>query len=296
MGRWRALGPIVLALVIAGVGSYFIYSWMQQQARVSNGKPAPEKAEKTESIKVVVANVNMVPGTKITSEMVRTEDYLKHSAPPDHFADSASLVGRITIDPLKSGEPIIESRLASIDIKTGGVSALIAEGKRAVAIGGDKVLGLSGFVYPGNRVDVLVTWADVETEEEITKTILENVLVLATGTLMQKNEKGDAAPVDVYTLELTPEESEILTIARNQGKIQLALRSPVDGGTVITQGATHDKAMNYLLSKLNLPPKPKASLTPAEPLVPVRIYRPAPAKPKITVEIVSNGQLTKQTF
>jgi len=296
MGRWRALGPVFLALVIAAVGSYFIYSWMQQQTRVVKEGPAPVDKDKTEIIKVATAAVDMMPGTKLTSDMISTEDFLKKTVPPGHFTDTANVVGRVTINPIKVGEPIVEQRLASIDIKTGGVSALVSEGKRAVAVGGDKVLGLSGFIYPGNRVDVLVTWNDPETELEITKMVLENVLVLASGTLMQKNDKGDAAPVDVYTLELTPEESEIITLTRNLGKIQFALRNPIDAGTVLTKGATYDVAMSHLLAKLNLPPKPKTPVLPTEHVAPIKVYRPAPVKPKVTVEIISNGQITKQTF
>ncbi len=294
MGRWKALGPVSLALVIAVLSSYFIYSWMQKPARVPEVVVTSVET-KADVVKVAIAAVDMVPGTKLMPEMIRKEEFLVKSLPSGHFTDPAVLVGRVSIAPLKANEPIIEHRLAPIDIKTGGVSVLVHEGKRAVAIGGDKVAGLSGFIYPGNRVDVLVTWKDQETEDEITKIVLEDMLVLASGTLMQRNDKGDAAPVDVYTLEVTPEEAEIITLTRNQGKIQFALRNPVDSGSVLTKGATHDTSMNYLLTKLNLPQKSEFPERLAVG-VPVRVQHSAPDKPVITVEVISNGQLTKHQF
>jgi pilus assembly protein CpaB len=231
--------------------------------------------------------------------MIKKGDFLNKSLPPGRFTDPAALVGRVAIAPLKANEPIIEHRLASIDIKTGGVSALVSGGKRAIAVGGDKVIGLSGSIYPGNHVDVMVTWKDPlnsETESEITKIVLENVLVLASGTLMQRNDKGDAAPVDVYTLEVTPEEAEILSLARNQGKIQFALRNPVDSGSILTNGATYDVAMTHLLAKhgpLKPVVRPDKTITQS---VPVKSKHIISTKPRSIVEIINNGQLTKLQF
>lgn len=295
MGRWKALGPIFLAMVIAAVGSYFIYNWMQQHAKAPRMNEAVASG-RSEVIPVAVAAVDMIPGTKLTSELIKTTDFLKNSLPPGYFTDPFALVGRVAIVPLKVNEPIIEHRLASIDIKTGGVSALVQEGKRAVAVGGDKVIGLSGFIYPGNRVDVMVTWEDPKSESEITKVVLENMLVLASGTMMQKNDKGDAAPVDVYTLEMTPEEAEIISLVRNQGKIQFALRNPMDSGSILTKGATYDSAMTHLLAKAGFhkPIMPAQLLE--KPKAPVQYNRPVPVKPKITVEVISEGQLTKKQF
>jgi pilus assembly protein CpaB len=283
------MGPIFLALVIAAAGSFFIYSWMQRQAApkvVANVVP-----DMANIVQVTVAAVDMIPGTKISAEMVKKEGFLINSLEPGHFTDPAALVGRVSISPIKANELILEHRLASIDIKTGGVSALVTEGKRAVAVGGDKVIGLSGFIYPENRVDVLVTWKDPGKDEEITKVILDNVRVLASGTLMQKNDEGEAAPVDVYTLEVTPEEAEILSLIRNQGRIQFALRSPVDVGTIATKGATYDVAMTHLSPKSTGPQKPPVLDKPA-PLVP----KPQPAKPMVTVEVIQEGQITKHQF
>jgi pilus assembly protein CpaB len=119
------------------------------------------------------------------------------------------------------------------------------------------VLGISGFIKPGNRVDVLVTLK--HGKKETTKIVLENVLVLASGKEIQENDKGNPSPVDVYTMEVTPEEGEKLTLAASKGKtpeegekltlaaskgkLQFALRNVTDTETVLTRGATVDKTL-----------------------------------------------------
>ena len=138
---------------------------------------------------------------------------------------------------------ITEHKLAPNTIETGGVSAVLKPGKRAIAVKGDKVIGISGFINPGNRVDVLVTIDDPKKKEEKTKTILENILVLATGTQIQENDKGEPAPVDVYTLEVDPEDGEKLALAAAEGRVQLALRSTLDTETVLTTGVTIPKML-----------------------------------------------------
>lgn len=147
---------------------------------------------------------------------------------------------------MSSNEAITESRLAPRDIRTGGVSAILDEGMRAVAVPGNRVAGISGFIQPGNRVDVLVTMTDPGTQQDVTKLILENVPVLATGTQIQHNAGGEPAPVDVYTLKVSPQDSEKLTLAASRGNIQLALRNILDMESVLTPGARADNTLTSL--------------------------------------------------
>jgi len=294
MGKLKALIPIALALVIAVVGSVYIYNWMQQQTSPERAAEEVRMVERPETVNIAVAAVDVSAGTRLTSEMIKTQEYLKKGLPSGHFTDAESLRGRIALAPLRMNEPIIEHRLAPVDVRTGGVAALISEGKRAVALGGDKVIGISGFIHPGNRVDVMVTWQDPDTEEQITKRILENVLVLATGTQMQETERGTTAPVDVYTLEVTPEESEILTHIRNQGRIQLALRSPIDSEPVLTAGATSRVSMRHLeaLAGMNQQVAEKEEEPNIEPLPVARASNPS----GIIVEVIQGGQLREMEF
>jgi pilus assembly protein CpaB len=219
MTNWKASLPIMLALIIAVTGSVFLYQWLQSQ---TSPKEVVQVNQMTEAVPVCVATADLAWGTQIKPEMIKTVPFLKDSLPSGYFSKPGDLIDRVLVS----------------DIRTGGVSAVVNHGKRAIAVKGDKVIGIAGFILPMNRVDVLATLQDPRTKSEVTKTVLEDVLVLATGTQIQKNEKGDPAPVDVYTLEVTPEEGEKLALAAAEGKLQFALRNVTDGTKITTTGAT----------------------------------------------------------
>ena len=174
---------------------------------------------------------------------------------------------------------MVEHRLAPNSIKTGGVSAVLESGKRAVAVKGDKIIGISGFINPGNRVDVLVTLEDPKTKLDKTKVVLENIPVLATGTQIQRNEKGEPAPVDVYTLEVTVEEAETLALAASQGKLQFALRNITDAKPVLTKGTTISQTLASLSMK---EAKQKAT------------GKWRPRSNSVTVEVIKGNDLKKK--
>jgi pilus assembly protein CpaB len=230
----RVIVPILLAVFIALVGSFLTYRWVKLQVQPS--PEAPERAADTVSI--AVAAVDLPWGKQLAREDLLEERYLKDSLPPGCFTSLEKVQGRVLVFPIKANEPVLESRLAPITIETGGVAAIVEPGKRAIAVKGDKVIGLSGLIRPGNMVDVLVTVKDPGKKRQVTKLVLQNIPVLATGQQLNEGGKGEASPVDVYTLEVTPEEGEKLALADAQGKLQLALRNAMDTETVLTKGAT----------------------------------------------------------
>jgi len=242
MGRWKAIIPIGLALGIAMAGSYHLYNWLETRSTVSTVEAMPTLPVSP----VAVAVMDLKIGTKISEEMLSTARYLQESIPPGAYVNATDLTGRVVISPIKKDEPILDSRLASSDVTSGGIAAVVKEGKRAVSVKGNKVIGISGLINPMNHVDVLVTIEDPKTEKEVTKMVLENILVLATGTEMQSDGKGQPAPVDVYTLEVTPEEGESLALASSKGTLQFALRNSKDKETVLTEGATVERALTSL--------------------------------------------------
>jgi pilus assembly protein CpaB len=248
MRKWKTFIPVLLSLVIATSGSLYLYRYIKE-------KTAPPKVIKIQSnaVPIAVAAVDLNWGTKLTPEMIKSAPFFEESLPSGYFTDVSALQDRVLIAPLKRGEPIVEHRLAPVTVKTGGVSAILAPGKRAIAVKGDKVIGISGFINPGNRVDVLVTLKNPRTKVEKTKMVLDNVLVLATGTQIVRNEKGEPAPVDVYTLEVTPQEGEKLALAASEGKLQFAMRNLTDSEQVLTHGAT----IAGTLASLTPKPKPK---------------------------------------
>ena len=244
MTRWKAFIPVALALAISIAGSGLLYKWLKTQT----GPKETVKVE-SEAVPVPVAAADLPWGTKIKSEMIKTIPFLKESLPEGYVPDANALMGRVLIAPLKTNDPVTEHRLAPTSVTVGGVSAVIKPGKRAIAVKGDKVIGISGFILPGNRVDVLVTMTNPRTKSEVTKLVLENVPILATGTQIQENGKGEPAPVDVYTLEVAPEEGEKLALAATRGKLQFALRNITDTETVRTRGATIPQTLASLSQK-----------------------------------------------
>ena len=166
MGRLKALIPIALALIVATGGSVFLYKWLKI-------KTTPGEVVKVESeaVQVVVATVDLPWGTKLQKEMLKTVPYLKESLPDGYQSNPDLLEGRVVLSPFKASEAVLEYRLAPESVTVGGVSAVIKPGMRAVAVKGDKVIGISGFIQPGNRVDVLVTLKDPNTKNETTKMV-----------------------------------------------------------------------------------------------------------------------------
>jgi pilus assembly protein CpaB len=232
MGKLRSLIPLGAATIIALIISILIYGYLQKKTQV--------KEVIIETLPVAVAANDLSWGTTLTKEKIKKVDFLKGSLPEGFSSDPDSLVGRVLIYPVKANEPIFESRLAPNNVKTGGVAAVISSKKRAVAVKVDKVIGVSGFIHPGSRVDVLITLTTGKTYHPVTKIILENLLVLAAGSEM-KEKKGfeeRSSTTDVITLEVTPEEAEKLAMAAAEGKIQLALRNFNDTEDVFTPGTT----------------------------------------------------------
>jgi pilus assembly protein CpaB len=298
MGKWKAVIPIVVALVIASGGSLFLYRWLQAKAQPTE---TVEVAE-TKAVPVAVAAANIPWGTKLKRDMIKTAPYLTESLPTGYSSDRGKLEGRVAIAALRRNEPITEAKLAPTSVAAGGVSAIITPGKRAIAVKGDKVIGLSGFILPGNFVDVLVTWTDPRTKTEVTKTVLERIPVLATGTEMQEDDKGNTAPVDVYTLEVTPEQGEKLALAATEGKIQFALRNVTDTGSVLTKGATIPETLGSIrVAEASRASAPKAVKKRPKVRKSTKVVRkttntPKPQKRMITVEVIQGDKVSEQDF
>jgi len=282
MGRWRAVVPIVLALVVAVVASFLLYKWMKKQT-------APKKVAEVKTIQVVVAEVDLHPGMKLKPEMMKTVSYLEESLPAGHFLSPEKIAGRVVITPMKRQELILESRLAPTTVKEGGMAAILKPGKRAVSIAGNKVLGSSGLINPGDRVDILLTAGDKN------KTVFENVLVLATGPQLRRNPEGKPSPVNVYTLEVTPEQGEKIILAANSGKIHFALRSVLDTDTVLTTGATH-KEILAAYRPVDPSERVKSKEVLKEGVTPRGAGRAAPAQKGFTLEVIKGLNRQIKTF
>jgi len=268
----KALLQLGIALVFALVAGVLIFNWV---SGVKGKVVAPAVAN---TVSVVVAKVDMKRGVKLTEEMVETREYTKDSRPSGAFSDPAKLAGRVLSTNVGTNEAVTAMKLADESVLGGGVSALIEPGKRAMAVKGNAVMGLSGFVRPGDRVDVIVSMTVGKNDDPVTKLVLERVKILATGTQLQPpNEEGKTASVDVYTLELSPEQSERMALASTQGTLHFALRNEQDEAKILTTGSNVQKTLAALR------PKPK--------VVP-RKYR----KNRTKVEVITGGSKTSVRF
>jgi pilus assembly protein CpaB len=152
--------------------------------------------------------------------------------PAGAFQDPIQLQGRVLARSLVKGEAILESALLPVGAAA-GLDSLIDESARAVSVQVDQFIGVAGFVQPGSRVDVLSTFKPVGSDDSsassVTRAVLQNVRVLAVNTLLERS--GEASPeLQVVTLEVSPEEAQVLAHAVTEGPIKLALRNPKDEG------------------------------------------------------------------
>ncbi len=299
MGKNKALVILGIGVLIALAASLFTYSWLQKKGRV--------EAQTFETSSVVVASYDLPWGTVLTADMIKLAPFLKKSLPEGHFTNTTQVAGRTLLQPIKANEPIFDSRLAPTGAQGGGVAAVITVKKRAMAVKVDKVVGVSGFIHPGNRVDVLVTLQLGKVATPITKTVLENMLVLATGTEIEKSGKPEKpSQVDVITLEVTPEEGEKLALAASEGKLQLALRNSADTGEVVTKGTTFPVLIGSYsfagqvsqANKDEQPAKPRKQVAKKQVTQPSRPTQPAPPPPRptVSVELVKGGTISSVNF
>jgi pilus assembly protein CpaB len=232
MERFRGPIMVVGALVLAVITTFLIYNWLQKQR--------PKKEVPKVMQPVVVAAINLYWGTKLSPEVLKVVSYSKESLPSGFYSSIEEIKDKVLITSIAVNEPILVSKLAPEGTKA-GLYGVIKKDKRAMSVKVNEVIGVAGFIYPGSHVDVLVTMRPLSSEEgpvgPVSKIILQNIPVLAAGTKMEVKE-GEAVPVSVVTLEVTPEQAEKLALAANKGKIRLALRNILDDKPVVTKGVS----------------------------------------------------------
>jgi pilus assembly protein CpaB len=207
--------------------------------------------------------------------MVKTGDAL----PADVISNPDDVIGRGLIMPVIQNEPILPMKLAPKGAGA-GLPPVIPPGFRALSVRVNEVIGVAGYVLPGTRVDVVATVSPTSQQIDMTsKVILTNVLVLAAGTKIDRQtDKDKPIPVTVVTLLVNPEEAERLTLASSEGKIQLALRNPLDRETPSTRGVRPSALLGPVPIVRAWKPRPTQATAKAEP-APV-------SQPPMTVEMI----------
>jgi pilus assembly protein CpaB len=190
-------------------------------------------ARNSSTVKVVVATKDIPLGARLDASMLKVVEWPQANALTGSFKDAGALEGRVVKMTLVHGEPVIEAKLAPQGA-SGGLAASITEGRRAITVKVNEVVGVAGFALPGNYVDVLVNMKE-DHEKPISKIVLERILVLA---IAQEATRDDTKPkvVNAVTLEVTPEQAERLDLARSVGTLSLVLRNQVDTQASVTGG------------------------------------------------------------
>jgi pilus assembly protein CpaB len=229
MDRQRMLIIFGAAWVSAALLTWFLYA-----------RTKAPKEEKT--AKIVAAARDLPMGTKIGESDVHVVTVLGRNAPRSALTSTAQAIGRAVVYPISANEPVTSARL-SLTSGAEGVAAILPEGTRAVSVTFNDTTGASGLIQPKSRVDVLYTRTG-NVYETLTVTLLEDVEVLSVGRQTEIARQDDAKAKKstttvgsstanrTATLVLTPEQVQKLELARNNGRISLSLRNPLDRSTI----------------------------------------------------------------
>jgi pilus assembly protein CpaB len=276
MARMRVFVVLALALTAGAVLAFGTYNYIQ--------KTPVQAAAAVATTPVVVAATDLDLGATLTKDDVRVIQWPNSALPQGVIKDPNEVVDRGLVLPVLQNEPILPLKLAPKDAGV-GLPPVITPGLRAVSVRVNEVIGVAGYVVPGTRVDIVVTMSPTNKQEETTsKVILTDVQVLAAGTKIERDtEKGKPIPVNVVTLLVNPDESERLTLAATEGKIQLALRNPLDRDNPQTKG---------IRPAMLLGTAPPVRQTPRALPVQAKVVQAAPDAP--TVEIIRGDKRARE--
>jgi pilus assembly protein CpaB len=273
--RSRIFAVLAIAILAGGGLAYGTYNFMQNQ---------PVKQVNTPTQPVVVAAGDLQLGAEIKKEDLQVVQFPAGKTPEGTCAKVDEVVGRGLIVPIVKNEPILKAKLASKEAGS-GLPPVIPEGMRAVSVRVNEVVGVAGYVLPGNRVDVVATASPTEARADTTsKVVLSNVQVLTAGTRMEQGQdQSKPVQVTVVTLLVYPEQAERLALASTEGKIQLALRNPLDQGAPTTPGIK----TSGLMGSVAAPARQSASAGASRPRAAQPVTQTVPAAaPMPTVEMI----------
>jgi len=231
MFQRRGILLVAVSLVLGSVAALAANSWVNQRLAAD---------AEGDATAVVVAAMDIPYGTKVSGRHLRITNLPPDSVPAGAFKDLAGIEGMVATVEVSQGEVLLQTRFA--DHETGStLAALVSKNMRAVTVRVDDVVGVAGFLLPGNRVDILATKTDRRSNRASAETILRDIKVLAVDQTAA-TENNDPIIVRAVTLELSPIQSEELLKAKEEGKIQLTLRNPLDEQVAEVEPAIVKKA------------------------------------------------------
>jgi pilus assembly protein CpaB len=280
--RNRIFAVLALAILAGGGLAYGTYNAINGQAPKTVNAPTDP---------VVVASTDLVLGTELKKDDVTVVNFPKGGAPEGSFSSPGDLIGRGVIVPMVKNEIVLPAKLAPKEAGV-GLPPIIQQGMRAVSVRVNEVIGVAGYVLPGSLVDVLATASPTDQHADMTtKVILSKVQVLTAGTrLEQDQEKGKPMQVTVVTLLVYPDQAERLALASTEGKIQLALRNPLDQGTPETPGIRPATLLGLVkVAPVKSPSAPRKATGPVTNTAPAAAQLP-------TVEMIRGDKRTAEVI
>lgn len=280
--RLRSILTLFLALVLGGVAVLLARAWLERaEPKVVAAQPEQPAMQLT---KIVVARTTLFFGNRINAEQLRLVDWPASSVPAGAFTSTDDLLNgkepRTVLRMIEANEPVLASKISGAGEKA-TLSAIITEDMRGMTIRVNDVIGVAGFIVPGDRVDVLLTRDDGGKEKQITDILLQNVKVLGIDQIANENQEKPVV-VQAVTVEVSPEQAQKLTLASQVGSLTLALRNVLDAQAEIARtvgvkdlkvGEVNDAVAQGQPAK---PEKTKVARAPGkllDPLASVRIFR-----------------------
>jgi pilus assembly protein CpaB len=251
----------------------------------------PNRTKAVETVPVVVASKDLTFGTTLDTEHLNVVQFPKDAMPRGAYASVDSVLGQTSKVFLVTGEAVLASKLSSVG---GGLSVLVRPTMRAISVEVDQVTGVSGFVLPGDRVDVLVTIENAAgSNVAITKTALQNAEVLAAGVTTEEKGKRHITTQTV-TLLVDPSGAEAVALGLAQGQIHLVLRNPIDYEIVKVEAMNTRTVLGMAPEKQVTRQRPTETKKPEAKPAPVVVAPPPAPKPDPSFTVIRGGAISKQ--
>ncbi len=241
MRNQRAMLFLMLSAVCGLLTAYGVNLWVKSAERARAASPIA-------TAPVVIAARDLAAGAAIQARLVDVSEWPVDYLPRGVFAEVESVADRVPYHTIAAGEPIFENSLLP-EGSGAGLSAMIDEKHRAMSVEVDAVVGVAGFVQPGSRVDVLATLRSVPEHGRpmpYARTILQNVRVLAIDQQLGNQSEGEPRVASVVTLQVNPEEAQILAFGAANGDLKLSLRNPIDSEFQILSSTTPADLMDVI--------------------------------------------------
>jgi len=272
MLRKAPLMFMAVALVLAALASWSAHRWIVARANQA-------ATVKVTTGPLLVANADLPAGQRLEARHLVTQQWPAGTLPLGHLSKPDQALGRVLKGPLVKGEVILAAKLAPEGL-AGGLSAVVPEGYRAMTVHVDEVIGVGGFLQPGDRVDVLLTVNKGAFQgDPASRVVLQDVPVLTVGEKVNEEAEGakiKRQKVTVVTLQLKLEQAERLALGANEGKVILALRN---------QGDRQDQSTGGIRL---------TSLVPSAAAAPAAAEAPKAVAP--TIEVIKGVSRTQQSL